>query len=94
MGPGEHEVISLSALFDTQRNGPRADTQQMAWDLTMLPSDQQKQIADLCFNLIGLWSEWVDVQGPDHPLYNVYLTSKRMVEGLFEDVNSGGKHRA
>jgi hypothetical protein len=66
----------------------------VATDLTMLPSAEQAKLAELCFNLIGLWSEWADVVTPDHPLWNEYQTSKRMVEGLFENVNSGGKHRA
>lgn len=66
----------------------------IATDLTMLPSAEQAKLAELCFNLIGLWSEWADVVGPEHPLWNEYQTSKRMVEGLFENINSGGKHRA
>jgi hypothetical protein len=66
----------------------------VAADLTLLPSEDQRKLAELCFNLVGLWAEWADVVGPEHPLWNEYLTSKRMVEGLFEIVNSGGKHRA
>lgn len=87
-GVEQNAVVDLHGIISKNPN-----MLAVATDLTMLPSVEQAKLAELCFNLIGLWSEWADVVTPDHPLWNEYQTSKRMVEGLFENTKSGGRHR-
>lgn len=86
------EQLAVMDIISALRRNPHM--MKVAADLTLLSTDDQRKVAELCFNLIGMWSEWADLVSPENPLWNEYLTSKRMVEGLFDNVNSGGKHRA